>query len=47
MKDLILKNNLIKKEGFLIIEHDYRTSFKDKNVEVRKYGAVNFSIFSF
>ena len=47
MKDLILKNNLIKKEGCLIIEHDHRTSFKDENVEVRKYGAVHFSIFSF
>ena len=47
MKDLILKNNLIKKEGCLIIEHDHKTSFKDENVEVRKYGAVHFSIFSF
>tara|TARA_X000000368_G_C22881754_1_gene645628 strand:+ start:341 stop:865 length:525 start_codon:yes stop_codon:yes gene_type:complete len=47
LKDIILKRNLIKKDGCLIIEHDNKTSFEDENVELRKYGTVHFSIFSF
>ena len=47
LKDLIINKDLIKKEGCLIIEHDKNISFKEKQVEVRKYGTVHFSIFSF
>ena len=47
LKQVIFENNLIKKEGLLIIEHDKGTIFDDDNVEVRKYGAVHFSLFSF
>ena len=41
------ENNLIKKDGVLIIEHDKDTEFEGENLEVRKYGTVHFSIFSF
>ena len=47
LKEVIIKKNLIKKDGLLIIEHDKETSFDDNNVEVRKYGTVHFSLFSF
>jgi len=47
IKQIIFEKNLIKKGGCLIIEHDRSTSFDYKNVEVRKYGTVHFSIFSF
>lgn len=47
LKDSIIKKNLVKKDGLLIIEHDKKTVFDDVNVEVRKYGTVHFSIFSF
>ena len=47
IKTLIFKNNLVKKEGCLIIEHDKNTRFNDQHVEIRKYGTVHFSIFSF
>ena len=47
LKQVIFENNLIKKEGLLIIEHDKGTVFDDDNVEIRKYGAVHFSLFSF
>ena len=40
-------NNLVKEDGCLIIEHDKTTSFEDDNAELRKYGTVHFSIFSF
>ena len=46
LKNLILDNNLIYKNGCLIIEHDKSTIFNEDNVELRKYGNVNFSIFS-
>ena len=46
IKEIVIKKNLVKKDGCLIIEHDSSTSFED-NVEVRKYGTVHFSIFSF
>ena len=47
LKEIIIKNNLIKKDGLLIIEHDKNTVFNDNNMEVRKYGSVHFSLFSF
>ena len=47
LKQVIIKRNLIKKDGILIIEHDENTIFNDKNIELRKYGTVHFSIFSF
>ena len=46
VKQIVL-NNLVKKEGCLIIEHDKNTLFDDQNAELRKYGTVHFSIFSF
>ena len=45
IKEIIFERNLVKKDGCLIIEHDSSTSFDDKDVEVRKYGTVHFSIF--
>ena len=47
IKEIIFDRNLVKKDGCLIIEHDSSTSFEDDNVEVRKYGTVHFSFFSF
>jgi 16S rRNA (guanine(966)-N(2))-methyltransferase RsmD len=47
IKEMIVKRNLVKKDGLLIIEHDKETIFDDNNVELRKYGTVHFSIFSF
>ena len=47
LKEIVIKKKLVKKDGLLIIEHDKETVFKDCNVEVRKYGAVHFSLFSF
>lgn len=48
LADLVFENNLLTEEGWLIIEHSKATSFKHQNYkETRKYGNVNFSIFSF
>ena len=47
LKNIVIDNNLIKKDGCLIIEHDKETIFKEDNVELRKYGTIHFSIFSF
>ena len=47
LKNIVIDNNLIKKDGCLIIEHDKETSFKEDNVELRKYGTIHFSVFSF
>ena len=47
LKNLVYENNLIKKDGVLIIEHNKETSFEADNVDLRKYGTVHFSIFSF
>ena len=47
LKNLVIENNLIKKDGCLIIEHDKETSFEEDNVELRKYGTIHFSVFSF
>ncbi|MBT6815826.1 MAG: 16S rRNA (guanine(966)-N(2))-methyltransferase RsmD, partial [Flavobacteriales bacterium] len=47
IKEIIFERNLVKEDGCLIIEHDSSTLFEDDNIEVRKYGTVHFSIFSF
>ena len=47
LKNIVIDNNLIKKDGCLIIEHDKETTFEKDNVELRKYGTIHFSIFSF
>ena len=47
LKNLVFEKNLVKKDGVLIIEHNKETSFEADNVELRKYGTVHFSIFSF
>ena len=47
LKNIVIDNNLIKKDGCLIIEHDKETAFEEDNVELRKYGTIHFSIFSF
>ena len=47
LKNLIFKKKLVKKGGLLIIEHDKETKFEADNLEVRKYGTLQFSIFSF
>lgn len=46
---LILKNNLIKPDGLLILEHGDDKSFKDfpHFMDEKNYGNVNFSIFQF
>tara|TARA_B000000532_G_C18856287_1_gene401937 strand:- start:1089 stop:1613 length:525 start_codon:yes stop_codon:yes gene_type:complete len=44
---IVRTNNLVKDDGCLIIEHDNTTSFEEENAELRKYGTVHFSIFSF
>lgn len=44
---IVKENNLVKEDGCLIIEHDITTAFKDNNIELKKYGAVHFSLFSF
>lgn len=47
LKEMIISGNLVKEDGLLIIEHDRETTFDEKNVETRQYGAVHFSLFSF
>ena len=47
LKELILKKNMIEKDGVLVFEHDKSISFTEKNIEVRKYGHIHFSIFYF
>jgi 16S rRNA (guanine(966)-N(2))-methyltransferase RsmD len=47
LRNLVSENNLVKKDGVLIIEHDKETRFEEDNIELRKYGTVHFSIFSF
>ena len=46
IKDLILEKKIIENNGCLIIEHDKRTIFDDKNIEKRKYGNVFFTMFN-
>ena len=47
LKNLVFEKNLVKKDGVLIIEHNKDTSFEADNIELRKYGTVHFSVFSF
>ena len=47
LKEIIIHKNLIKDDGLLIIEHDKNTMFNEPKIELRKYGNVHFSIFSF
>ena len=46
LKNIILKKELVNKDGSLIIEHDANTKFDGENMELRKYGSVHFSIFT-
>ena len=46
LKDLILERKILNKDGCLIIEHDKTTRFDEKNIEVRKYGSVFFTMFN-
>lgn len=46
MKYNIFDNNLVRKDGCLIIEHNSSANFDKENVELRKYGSVHFSIFT-
>ena len=45
--ELIFKNNLLQKEGLLIVEHasSNKIDFTEKFIETRKYGHVAFSFF--
>jgi 16S rRNA (guanine(966)-N(2))-methyltransferase RsmD len=47
LPEFVFNKNMLKENGWLIIEHGERTIFKDHKhfVEHRKYGNVNFSIF--
>ena len=47
LKNLVFEKKLVKKDGVLIIEHDKEVSFVANNVELRKYGTVHLSVFSF
>ncbi len=49
LPELIIKNKIIKKEGWFILEHGKNHQFNDIKYfnEVRKYGSVHFSIFKF
>lgn len=44
LKNLIVDRKLINNGGCLIIEHDKSILFDDQNIDIRKYGNVNFSI---
>lgn len=45
--DFIFENNILKENGWLIVEHGDKTNFgrHPAFIELRKYGGVNFSIF--
>ena len=45
--DLIFKNDILKKEGWLIIEHSLKNDFSnhEHHFDLRKYGSVRFSFF--
>ena len=46
--DLVFEKQLLKSEGWLILEHDQHHSFQDHPhfFQLRKYGKVHFSIFT-
>ena len=48
LPDLVLNNNLLLEDGFLIIEHSLAIDYGQypKFYQKRKYGKVNFSIFA-
>ena len=46
LKDLIIERKILNKDGCLIIEHDKTIRFDEKNIEVRKYGSVFFTMFN-
>ena len=46
IKDIIIERKVINDGGCIIIEHDKRINFNDKNTEVRKYGSVFFTMFN-
>ena len=47
LPDLILKQDILKKDGWLVIEHGKDTDFTShpQHVETRTYGSVHFSFF--
>ena len=47
LPDLILKQEILKKDGWLVIEHGKDTDFTShpQHVETRSYGSVHFSFF--
>ena len=47
LKKIIINNNLVKKDGLLILEHDKEIVFEDDNINMKKYGNYHFCIFSF
>jgi 16S rRNA (guanine966-N2)-methyltransferase len=49
LPDKIFGNNMLRKDGILIIEHDERHNFEKHTnfVELRKYGQSQFSFFSY
>ena len=47
IKDIIIERKVINDGGCIIIEHDKRINFNDKNTEIRKYGSVFFTMFNF
>ena len=47
IQKIIIERKIIKSDGCVIIEHDKQTKFTEGNIELKKYGTVYFSIFSF
>ena len=47
LPDLIMKQDILKTDGWLVIEHGKDTDFTDhlRHVETRSYGSVHFSFF--
>ncbi len=47
LPDLILKQDILKEDGWLVVEHGKDTNFTDhpRHVETRTYGSVHFSFF--
>ncbi len=47
LPDLILKQDILKKDGWLVIEHGKDTDFTGhpRHIETRTYGSVHFSFF--
>jgi 16S rRNA G966 N2-methylase RsmD len=47
LPDLILKQEVLKEDGWLVIEHGKDTDFTShpQHVETRSYGSVHFSFF--